>query len=63
MTMTTTTTMLMTTMSACNAGTQHTHHLSFTDGPRKGEQASITIIDYNDCATRANEHLQGGGAS
>ena len=43
MTMTITTTMMMTTMPACNVFTQHTHRLSSTDGPRKGEQASITM--------------------
>ena len=43
MTMAITTTMMMTTMPACNVCTQHTHRLSSTDGPRKGEQASITM--------------------
>ena len=43
MTMAITTTMMMTTMPACNVFTQHTHRLSSTDGPRKGEQASITM--------------------
>ena len=43
MTMAITTTMMMTTMPACNVFTQHTHRLSSTDDPRKGEQASITM--------------------
>ena len=33
---------MTTRMEACNVCT-HTHRLSFTDGPRKDEQASITM--------------------
>ena len=45
-------------MAACNV-CNHAHRLSFTDGPRKGEQASgITMT-----ATNALTNTYGGGAS
>ena len=57
MIMTITTMMMTTRMPACNV-CNHAHRLSFTDGPRKGEQASITMT-----ATNALTNTYGGGAS
>ena len=43
----------MTVCNVCN----HTHRLSFTDGPRKCEQASITMT-----APNALTNIYGGGS-
>ena len=57
MIMTITTMMMTTRMPACNV-CNHAHRLSFTDGPRKGEQASgITMT-----ATNALTNTYGGGS-
>ena len=58
MIMTITTMMMTRRKPACNV-CNHAHRLSFTDGPRKGEQASgITMT-----ATNALTNTYGGGAS
>ena len=46
-------------LTLAQQSTQHTHHLSFTDGPRKGEQARITMTAPH----ALTNTYKGGGAS